>query len=151
MKHKALFIVVSFLFFLPLKGYTHSAHCEDTNLSRLMEDMKFQLKSYAEAFKQDEPELMEAALLKLEKYTVRSKDYIPLKILNNMDSNTTTMMDLSDIQLEDFKNYEYELNQLLTYIERLKRTSDKDTIKSTLKKIKKHSKKSHKLFLKDCH
>ncbi|WP_239187589.1 hypothetical protein [Vibrio sp. Of7-15] len=150
MKYKALVIILTCLF-MPLKGFTHSAHCEDTKLNRLMEDMKFQLKAYTEAFKQDDTKLMQESLLKLEEYTIKSKDYIPLKILNNMDSNTTTIMDLTEIQLEDFKNYEHEINRLLTYIERLKRTSDKSTIKSTLKTIKKHSKKSHKLFLKDCH
>jgi hypothetical protein len=141
---------MAFFILIPFKGSAHAAHCEDTDLSLLMKDMKFQLKSYVGAFKQKDDQLMQSAVSELEQLSIQAKDHIPLKILSNMNPSTTTVMDLNEFQLEDYKNYKLGINQLLIYIEKLKMTSDKDTIQSLLKKIKKHSKKSHKLFLKDC-
>jgi len=147
-------------------AFAHSAHCEDTPLGDLMDDMKTDLKAYVGAFKASDSAAMQTSIDKLLAASVKAKDYTPLKLQDEMPM--PQMSAEQHAQMGDMKNMpnmegmshathmkhmKYlqgmdKLNQLLTDLKAA--GDDKKQVKQLLGQIKKHSKSSHEAFRKDC-
>ncbi|OPX55610.1 hypothetical protein SAMN02745127_01422 [Oceanospirillum multiglobuliferum] len=138
----------------------HSHHCKDTELSKLMEGMKDDLKGYVAAFKSSKTEEMQIRVQQLLDATIAAKDQIPLKLqeaqpMPNMKadehSNMANMAGMSHGEHMEHMRYLEgidKLNQLLADLQAA--GTDSNKIKPLLGEIKQHSKSSHEAFRKEC-
>lgn len=142
-------------------AFAHSDHCKDTELSKLMEGMKDDLKGYVAAFKASNAEEMQQRVQQLLDASVKAKDEIPLKLKADSpmpdmkaDEHHQKMANMEGMShsahMEHMRYLEGidQLNQLLSDLQAA--GTDSDQVKSLLGKIKQHSKSSHEAFRKEC-
>lgn len=119
--------------------FAHAAHCKDTELGELMKNMKQELKSYVQSFKQSDQAAMQQHLNELIKDSEAAKELIPMKYEKQSAGSV------------DIQRYQKGMDELLDLFQRLNQTAgDKAAIKPLLAEIKQHSKDSHEYFRKDC-
>lgn len=157
-------------------AFAHAAHCEDTPLGEVMDGMKTDLKAYVAAFKASDAVTMQTSVDNLLAAAAKSKDYVPLKLKDDMpemsaehhahmsgnsehgEKNTMPGMEgmkgmegMSHDTHMKHMNYLKGMDKLTQLLTDLKAAGDdKKQIKQILGQIKKHSKSSHEAFRKEC-
>lgn len=171
MKHmikKSLLVLTSAGFLATAApSIAHSAHCEDTELSKVMEGMKDDLKGYVGAFKKSDSQQMQQKLDELIAASVKAKKYVPLKLqkednpMPNMSAEEHSQMGsmqgmqnmegMSHTAHMEHMRYLEGIDKLNGLFRQLKAAGDdKAQVKAVLGEIKQHSKSSHEAFRKDC-
>ncbi|MGY5452523.1 copper resistance protein CopA [Agarivorans sp. MS3-6] len=179
MKKLLLAIPVSLSLIFSVPVLAHSKHCQDSELGSVMKDMKDDLKAYVDAVKADDQTLMQQQIEKLLSSVAKAKQQIPMKLKgddmdhsamghdmsdkSDMDHSAMghDMSDMDHSQMENMAGMDHQthmqhtayldgIEQLNGYFVQLQQANNKKEIKAALKRIKQHTKDSHKKFRLDC-
>lgn len=120
-------------------AFAHSAHCKDTELSKLMESMKKELKAYASGFNAGDSAAMRLHLNALLKDSREARTLVPMKLEHQTDMSA------------DLARYQQGIDHLSDLLQQLSTAEgDKKKIEGLLADVKQHSKESHREFRKEC-
>ena len=149
-----IYLLLLTLFTIPTllssPAMAHASHCENTELDEVMKEMKANFKAYIKAYNSNDNPEMQRQLDKLILSSNKAKERIPLKLLGHNTRSVKAVEDLAPSQQMEHKGYIQGMDDLLAMFDKLKIAQSKKEKKALFSMIKKHTKKSHKEFRKNC-
>lgn len=139
---KKIIFSLALSFALLPNAYATHPQCGKTELADIMEDMKDALKGYKKALKQGDEAAMKNHSQSLYDLSLKSKDFVPLKI--------TDKTDLSAEEKAQYAKYQKGMELMAESVKKLMDAKDEASRKTALAAIGKGNKKGHKAFKMKC-